>query len=316
LNVRFLSQWRQNLGLKILSVGLAILLWSYVHGAKVVERELVLPLRLVNVPDSLVLIADAPRVARVLVAGPAQELIFRRFYPGAELRIDLANVRPPALRVSPGPADVTLGAKEHLAVLRVVEPAVLELGVDRRIERTLPVRAVWSGRLTPGYEVANPPKIEPATVRCSGPATRLTGWDDVPTRPIDLTSRRATLVERVALDPGHDPVRLQPPAVQVSVEIVRVGRREIADRPVTLRHAPGPNLRVDVRPECATVVLSGPPAALAALDPEDVRLVLDVGALSPGAHSGIPVVAELPSWARLDSVQPATVDVSVEARRR
>ena len=121
--------WRQNLGLKVLSLGLATLLWCYVHGAKVVERELVLPLRYVGLPDSLAFVAEPPRSARVLVSGPAQELFVRRLWPGAELRLDLSHAHQPGLRLALGPADVTLGAKEHLTVLRVVEPTALEVGI-------------------------------------------------------------------------------------------------------------------------------------------------------------------------------------------
>lgn len=130
--MRRLDGLRQNLGLKVLSVALALLLWSFVHGAKIVEREIVLPLRCVNLPDSLVLQGEIPRQARVLVAGAAQELVLRQLLPGAEVRVDLARARPPSVRVAPGSGDVQLGSGSHLTVVRVLEPAPFELGLDRR----------------------------------------------------------------------------------------------------------------------------------------------------------------------------------------
>jgi hypothetical protein len=314
--VRVPHDWRQNLGLKILSCGLALLLWLYVHGTKVVERPLVLPLRLTNLPDSLALLAAAPHEARVLVSGPAQELFFRRIWPGAELRVDLAGARPPSLRVAPGPGDVTLGAKEHLAVLRVLEPAVLEVGLDRRIERTLPVRVVLEGEPPSGHGLAGAARAEPHQVRCTGPESRLANWQDVPTRPVSLAGRRGAFTERVALDAGRDMVACQPSEVSVAAPLARLGQRQLQGRPVILLHAPGPELAVDLQPERATVVLSGPLDAVAALDPDDVRLVLDVSTLRPGEHQRLRLVAELPDWARLDSVEPALVDVTLRRSRR
>lgn len=126
------SGWRQNLGLKLLSVALALLLWSFVHGAKVSEHELVLPVRCLNLPDSLALAADPPPVARVVVSGPAQEILLRRLLPGAELQLDLARARPPAYRVTPVLAEVSLGGGDPLRVVRLLEPGVLELAVERR----------------------------------------------------------------------------------------------------------------------------------------------------------------------------------------
>lgn len=130
--MRRVDALRRNLGLKVLSVALALLLWSFVHGAKIVEREIELPLRCVNLPDSLVMPAAPPRTARVLVAGAAQEFVFRHLLPGAELRLDLTRARPPAVRVAPGPADVQLGSGSHLTVVRVLEPAPFELPLERR----------------------------------------------------------------------------------------------------------------------------------------------------------------------------------------
>lgn len=130
--MRRVDGWRQNLGLKILSVVLALLLWSFVHGTKIVEREISLPVRCVNLPDSLVLLADPPREARVVLSGAAQEFILEHVWPKAELRLDLSRAHRPLVRLTPGPSAVELGGFTHLSVVRVAEPLLLELPVGRR----------------------------------------------------------------------------------------------------------------------------------------------------------------------------------------
>jgi hypothetical protein len=130
--MRRVDGWRQNLGLKILSVVLALLLWSFVHGTKIVEREISLPVRCVNLPDSLVLLADPPREARVVLSGAVQEFVLEHVWPKAELRLDLSHARRPLVRVTPDPAAVALGGFAHLSVVRVAEPVLIELPVGRR----------------------------------------------------------------------------------------------------------------------------------------------------------------------------------------
>lgn len=310
------ARWHQNLGLKLLSIALALLLWFYVHGIKVVERELVLPLRCTNLPDSLTLLADPPHEARVLVSAQAQELLFRRFVPGAELRLDLARARPPLVRLVPTVADVELGSKERLSLLRVMEPGAFELPVDRRVQRLLPVRVMLEGELPSGCVLQGTPRPSPAEVRCTGGASRLAGLREVPTRRLDLNGRRASFDERVGLDPGRDRVVCEPALVAVQVTVIRVKRRALTGRPLTILSPPGGDWVVDAKPAVATLTLSGPQAEIDGLKPDDVAVVLDLRDLSPGLTSRVPLVPRVPAWARVDSLEPAAVDVTIRRRGR
>lgn len=136
--MRVRTGWRRNLGLKILSVLLGLLLWAYVHGARTVERETELPVRVVNLPDSLRVAGALPPSARVLVAGPAQEIFLNRLWPAAFLKLDLARARPPSVRLVLSPADCVLGAGKHLRVVHVLEPASVEVAIRRRAGPRVP----------------------------------------------------------------------------------------------------------------------------------------------------------------------------------
>jgi hypothetical protein len=217
------ADWRHNLGLKVLSVALALLLWSFVHGAKVVERELVLPLRCTNLADSLALLSEPPREARVQVSGATQEFVLRRLLPGAELRVNLTHARPPLVRVTPTVTEVAMGGTTRLTVVRILEPSVIDLGIDRRAERTLPVRVVLKGAPAAGWAVDGVPRAEPAEVRCSGAASRIAPLRHVSTVPLDLDGKSGAIDTRVALAPPATAVTLQPPEVRVHVLLQRVG---------------------------------------------------------------------------------------------
>ena len=56
----------RHIGLKMLSIGLAALLWVLVSGEQLVERALRVPLEFTNVPAQLELVGETPpRVHRV-----------------------------------------------------------------------------------------------------------------------------------------------------------------------------------------------------------------------------------------------------------
>ena len=217
--MRRAEDWRRNLGLKVLSVALAALLWSFVHGAKTVERELVLPLRTINLADTLALASTPPHEARVLVSGAAQDFVLRRLYPGAELRVDLARARPPLVRVTPTTTEVAMGGSSRLTVLRILEPSVIEVAIDRRAVRRVPVHVVVGGDPAPGWRLAAVPRAEPAEVLCIGAAMRIDSLHAVATRAVDIAGRSGAFDARVDLAPPAAGIVLQPAGVRVFVDL-------------------------------------------------------------------------------------------------
>jgi len=219
---RATEDWRRNLGLKLLSVALAALLWSFVHGAKISERELVLPLRCINLADSLALAGDPPREARVLVSGATQDFVLRRLLPGAELRVDLARARPPLVRVTPTVTEVAMGGSSRLTVVRILEPGVLDLPIDRRVERRVPVRVVLRGEPASGWRIGAAPRAEPPEVWCIGAAMRVASVHTVSTVPVEIDGRSGAVEARVRLESPAVAVALEPASVQVHVELERI----------------------------------------------------------------------------------------------
>lgn len=308
------ESWRHNLGLKLLAGGLALLLYLHVHGTKTVEREVDLPLRLENLPDSLILLEPPPATARVLVSGPAQELLFLRFVPRAGVQVDLSRAHPPAVRRALMPSDVELGSEDRLVVQGIVEPQSVELPVDRRIDRTLPVRVVFASQPPAGYLLVAT-RADPNKVVCSGPATRLADLSEISTRPVELGGRREAFSTRVDLAVDPELVDCNPASVNVECTVEREQQRALVDRPVTVVNS-GDGMSVEIRPPQVTVTLSGPQQAVESLDPEDIQVVLDAASLVPGNYQGVRLEPQLPAWARLDSVEPDSVAVVVRRRGR
>ena len=91
----------QHLGLKVLSIGLAVLFWLIVAGEETVERGLRVPLELQQVPAGLELQGDSPTFVDVRVRGASGTL--SRMSSGdlvAPLHLHTAR-RPQALSAAP-----------------------------------------------------------------------------------------------------------------------------------------------------------------------------------------------------------------------
>ena len=65
----------QHIGLKLVSVVLAVLLWLLVSGEQTVERALRVPLEFTNLPPQLELVGEPPAVVDVRASGRAADLL-------------------------------------------------------------------------------------------------------------------------------------------------------------------------------------------------------------------------------------------------
>jgi YbbR domain-containing protein len=80
--VRFQNLYRvvtENIGIKIVSVLFAIVLWLYVTAQIGEKQTFRVPLDLVNIPESLTVVSEVPREAAVTMRGARSELMKLRF---------------------------------------------------------------------------------------------------------------------------------------------------------------------------------------------------------------------------------------------
>jgi hypothetical protein len=112
----------RHLGLKLLSVGLAVLLWMVVSGEQVVERGLRVPLELQRVPSGLELQGDFPTTVDVRVRGSSGAL--SRMAAGDVVAVlDLSGTEPGHRMFHLSPAQVR--APFGVDVVQVIPETVM-----------------------------------------------------------------------------------------------------------------------------------------------------------------------------------------------
>ncbi|MDW8130291.1 MAG: CdaR family protein [Bryobacterales bacterium] len=176
--------WAENLGWKLVSLGIAVALWlTFVNNPEVVS-PISVPIEFANVPADLELAADPPERVRLEIRGPARRIQqFESSSPAVVL--DLNGVRKPCERTFPiTPEQVKLPA--GLTLVRAV-PAQVRLRLERRLERAVPVRPP-AMTVPDGFDIVWQ-RVEPAELTVVGPESRVRSLDFVDTDPVELLAR-------------------------------------------------------------------------------------------------------------------------------
>lgn len=278
--MRFLVE---HLPLKLISLGLAVLLWYVIAGEKTSEMGLSVPVELQNFPQDLELTGEPVNAVEVrLRASPG---IIQRLGPGdISARIDVkgASEGERIVHLTDDSIRVPFGVR----VVKI-SPAIITLNFERTQQKSVPIRPRLLGRPAAGHEVAEV-TASPAEVQVIGPKSRVNDVESAYTEPISVDGARADVTERVAIGIEDPLLRIQgTPRVEVTARVREVhDTRTLEGLPVAVRGGDG-----TLRPALVRVVLVGPASMLEKVTAADVRPYVDVAHAAPGQPA--PVSVEL-----------------------
>jgi diadenylate cyclase len=200
-----------DIGLKLISLGLAVGLWVAVKREPVSEVAIDVPIEFHNIPENLEISTENIPRAEIRVRGP--ERIVRQLQSSdVHAEIELSGLRP-------GERTFDLTARQvhkpkELEVVQVV-PSQFHLVFDTRLTRRVEVHPRVVGSFAAGYGLGRI-EVEPSTITISGPQKRVEAVQSAITDPVDVsgTMDRATFVRHAYVsDPlvqvtNTDPVRV------------------------------------------------------------------------------------------------------------
>jgi YbbR domain-containing protein len=204
------------------------------------------------------------------------------------------------------------------AGMRVVafRPAEIEVTIERKIERPVPVEADIMDRPAFGYDIIAV-HIEPKEVRVVGPRSKVGTLDFISTRPLNVDGQTEDLTLEAELRPPAAGVRLLERRVRVVIEISEeFVTRPFANVRVTLDNAPK---GTRVSPNPVTVSLKGPRRLVDSMDPKTLEVYVDCQPeIDEGRRSFDKVVTlrTAPERTVLVSPIPSVVVQLPKARRR
>ncbi|MFH0783679.1 MAG: CdaR family protein [Pseudomonadota bacterium] len=181
--------------LKFVSLALAIVLWYFVGGEDRIEKNVMVPIEIINLPRDLVISNQFKKEIEVTVSGP-RSLILEMANRALTRQVDLSTATPGTMVIE--------NDNKHIPVLRGitvqrVKPSSIILSLDKLIQKKIPVEARTIGRVAHGFSVKSL-KIDPEVITIAGPHTILSQVDHFYTKVINLDGVKQSMQLQVPLE--------------------------------------------------------------------------------------------------------------------
>jgi YbbR domain-containing protein len=214
-----MRSWISNLGLKLLSVFLAFVVWFVVSAPRrenVSERAFAAPLSLVGMPRELVITTQVPDTVNVRLRGRSSDLRALSSQ-NLEVTLDLRWVQAGEAQVTLRPQAINVPPNVEVVS---IDPNRVHFRVEQLRQRAVPIRPFLVGQ-PPGGFVAGDPTMLPEQALVSGPASQVRNVTEVATERIIMTGRTATFTQSVAVVSDTPLVRvIEPLTTQVTVPVL------------------------------------------------------------------------------------------------
>ena len=205
-----------NMGLKVVSLLLAIGLWTVVSRDPIAEVEMRVPIEFHNLPDNLEIDSASFTEAQIRVRGP-ERVIHRLQAADLHAEIDLASVQSGERTFDLTSRQVRV--PQDLEVVQII-PGQFQLSFDNRATRVVEVRPRVTGNFASGMRVKEL-IADPSSVTITGPRHRVEAVEDATTDPVDVTgamARASFMTQAYVPDPLIQVVHPTPIRVTVIME--------------------------------------------------------------------------------------------------
>jgi len=305
LRSRIVADWPA----KVLSLVAAILVFSFYRLNRLEDRFVSVPLAVV-VGEDFVPSAALPRSVKLTLRGESNQLV-TVLEEDLRASIDLSHASGEGIFRAPVVVE-RRGSALGVDPLEIsAEPSEIDVPLERKLRKVVPVTPSFRGYLGPGYELSSF-SLDPATEEISGPAGAVEHILDLSTDPIELSGKTSDFKSEVR-------IFAKDPLVQVSGRGTAVFSASILQSmdfktfeavPLTLVGL-GQGLALGEQPAPCTLRVRSSAAILKDFVLPTGSVVLDLSAApEPGLYT-LPLDARLPEGIALDSIEPPAVTVRV-----
>ena len=179
----------------VISLVLAALLWNFVGGERTVDKNVMIPVEVINLPRDLVISNQFKKEIEVTVNGP-RSLILELETKQITRQIDLSKAIPGTTVITNDVESIPM--RRGITVLRV-QPSTIILSLDKLIQKKFTVNPVTTGQPSPGY-ILKRLQMDPDVITITGPETVLSRYEVLRTGVINLNGLKNSIQQQVPLD--------------------------------------------------------------------------------------------------------------------
>jgi YbbR domain-containing protein len=310
---RFEGFFKNDPGLKLLALGLAIISFLAIRGATSDEATLEVPVE-VKVDKGVAVLAQDPLTVEVTLRGSQEDI---DALDRDELKVVVhpksSDPDQPEEILNIGPGDLAGTARLRV---REIRPNRVSVAFDREASKMVSVSkpAVVGKPFRGKVEI----EYEPMYVVIHGSHRGLKETEHVDTEPVDVDGRVQSFTKRLrVLQPGNTWVsRIEPPEVTAKVSIItRIADRVWTNVPVQALVFPGARATLQLMPDVVTVNVRGRAEVVETMSNAWVKVVVDCVNLQAGVTNRRQAETHLPPGLDVTAtIVPDTIGIVVDGK--
>jgi YbbR domain-containing protein len=205
-----------NIGLKIASLVVAILLWFFVILSGRGEISMDIPVTFINIPPKLE-VFDSPDTINVEIEG--QERLLKNLKKNAvHVVINLQNTKA-------GRAFFTLSKNNirlpKTLVVTGIDPETISLKIETQLNKTVNVKPSVAGLPEKGFVITDV-KVVPDMIELEGPKSVISKIYNINTEPLDINGINSDLKYRANLNVSDSNIRKSIDKVDVFISVEKI----------------------------------------------------------------------------------------------
>jgi len=282
---------RHNIGMRILSLFLAVGLWVFVNaGQRGSLQSFNVPVSYRNLPPHYLITGTHPESVKIEVTGPRTLLSI--IDPNRlTVKLNLSGVGVGQASFKVGPEAFNL---PRMTTVTSITPSQIVLDLDKIVTHAVPVHLVTTGPVQEGYRIAAT-EANPRTVTIRGPSLDLARIAEVRSEPIQLAGLTTNIARMVALEVPSATVRIDPSEVAANVVLSAIERdKQIRAVRIQVRNN---DYQAKIEPPYVNLTVHGAESLLDQIDRQNTVYV-DADGLPPGNYD-VPLQMSLPEGVTL-----------------
>jgi YbbR domain-containing protein len=169
-----------NIGLKILSIFIAAVVWFHVITEKNYEQVFSIPLTYKNLNESLIFGEDPPESLKIAIRGTGKELLLFRLGRGLTAMYDLTGFERGWKRIEFNETNVNLPPGSKAELKGIIDPKSTVLHLEEKVEKVL--------RVVPNIKGNIEYAVNPRSIAVTGRRTTLQRLSTIKTEEIEAES--------------------------------------------------------------------------------------------------------------------------------
>ncbi len=167
--------------IRLVSLVLAVVLWAFVGREHRIDKNVMIPVEIINLPQNLVIANHYKKEIEVSVSGPRSSIA--DMSKSVVRQVNLARALPGTLVVDN--TNDAISVPREVTVKRIQPPSII-LSLDKLIKKDVPIEVRTIGQISKDYFLIAK-TASPQSISITGPSTVLAQVEKIFTKTFDLT---------------------------------------------------------------------------------------------------------------------------------